>query len=604
MAHPGQATPDVAAVDGYLKGVAKSLLEKIYGQEGPPWGTPLTRLEDLILALQQALSRHCFTLALTRQADQLPTAPEASRHCPSCGHHLTVADSQSRCTTTRAGLACWQEPAAHCLFCRRDFFPQSRALGIDQAEFSPALLRQIISAGSRCRSFAEADDLLRELVGLDIGPKQVERLIHKIGQERVDERDAAVCRFEQLPLAERFLVPPGVTAPDLAVVMTDGGRLQIRSSPPEDANAAGGRVPTPNLPTTSNAQVASESAAASVPAVAEEVTPEEKKSGHWREDKIGLLLTMESQRNHSDPCPVLPRAFVDPKRIPKLAREISKQTRRGEEAAAPSADPDAEAEALAGNSKYVPPKPGKRQVVASRMPWPLFAVVVAQAAWALGFQGAKRRAFVGDGSENNWAIQKRFFGTFVPILDFIHSLSYVYAAAQVGRDRVQGWQVYCRWIEWVWSGKVAQVIEELKLVQAEVGQPEESDGETSPQVLVAQTLGYLDNQSDKMKYPEYRKEGLPITSSLVESTVKQFNQRVKGTEKFWTEEGAEAMLQLRADQLSTLSKLDEFWKRRQEEASGQRRYRRSKRAQGPASRQPRKSPSKRASSKKSTSSKI
>ena len=43
--------------------------------------------------------------------------------------------------------------------------------------------------------------------------------------------------------------------------------------------------------------------------------------------------------------------------------------------------------------------------------------------------------------------------------------------------------------------------------------------------------------------------GLPITSSLMESTVKQLNRRIKGTEKFWTEAGGEAVLQLKADNL-------------------------------------------------------
>ena len=40
-----------------------------------------------------------------------------------------------------------------------------------------------------------------------------------------------------------------------------------------------------------------------------------------------------------------------------------------------------------------------------------------------------------------------------------------------------------------------------------------------------------------MQYDAYRREGLPITSSHMESTVKRFNRRVKGTEKFWSEEG-------------------------------------------------------------------
>ena len=75
-----------------------------------------------------------------------------------------------------------------------------------------------------------------------------------------------------------------------------------------------------------------------------------------------------------------------------------------------------------------------------------------------------------------------------------------------------------------------------------------------------------------MRYAEYRRRGLPITSSYVESCVKQFNARVKGTEKFWTEKGAEALLQLRADYLSDGDELTAFWERRQETATGQREY--------------------------------
>jgi hypothetical protein len=50
-----------------------------------------------------------------------------------------------------------------------------------------------------------------------------------------------------------------------------------------------------------------------------------------------------------------------------------------------------------------------------------------------------------------------------------------------------------------------------------------------------------------MNYSRYRREGLPVTSSLAESLVKQIGKRVKGTEMFW-DDGlpAEALLQLRA----------------------------------------------------------
>ena len=107
-----------------------------------------------------------------------------------------------------------------------------------------------------------------------------------------------------------------------------------------------------------------------------------------------------------------------------------------------------------------------------------------------------------------------------------------------------------------------------------MGLPQKDEPETSPRRVVDKTLKYLGNHQDKMRYDEYRRQGLPITSSHVESVVKQINHRVKGTEKFWSEEGSEAVLQLRADYLGDGQPLEAFWERRQAAATGQRRYRR------------------------------
>ena len=108
--------------------------------------------------------------------------------------------------------------------------------------------------------------------------------------------------------------------------------------------------------------------------------------------------------------------------------------------------------------------------------------------------------------------------------------------------------------------------------QAELGPPTPDDAETSPRQRVAETMGYLHNQKERMRYAEYRTQGLPITSCHIESTIKKINHRVKGSEKFWSEDGAEAILQLRADALSETEPLADFWKRRQSTASGQHCY--------------------------------
>ena len=122
---------------------------------------------------------------------------------------------------------------------------------------------------------------------------------------------------------------------------------------------------------------------------------------------------------------------------------------------------------------------------------------------------------------------------------------------------------------------MTQVIAALEARQAELGVPAEGEPTTSPCLVVHRALTYLRHHQDKMHYDAYRQQGLPITSSLMESVVKQINQRVKGTDKFWSEPGSEAVLQLRADYLSDGRPLETFWQRRPAAATGQRAYRRA-----------------------------
>jgi hypothetical protein len=60
--------------------------------------------------------------------------------------------------------------------------------------------------------------------------------------------------------------------------------------------------------------------------------------------------------------------------------------------------------------------------------------------------------------------------------------------------------------------------------------------------LVFEAFRYLSNNAGRMRYDEYRRSGLRIMTSAVESTIQKINRRVKGSEKFWSERGAEAIL--------------------------------------------------------------
>jgi hypothetical protein len=168
-------------------------------------------------------------------------------------------------------------------------------------------------------------------------------------------------------------------------------------------------------------------------------------------------------------------------------------------------------------------------------------------------------------------VWRRHFADYVPILDFIHALTYVYAAAMAGQTQKEGWQTYRAWAQWAWSGQINRVLAALELRQRELGEPVKETPQTAPSAIVTKSLGYLRNQRSRMEYPEYRKQGLPITSTYVESTVKQINRRMKGTEKFWSG-GVEAMLTLVADHLSDTPTLARFWRNRPHRLTGCRGY--------------------------------
>lgn len=428
--------------------------------------------------------------------------------------------------------------------------------------------RKIARAGTKNSSFKAGSDDLLDYLELAVDVKQVERMTKRLGAERCTQRDAEVQAYMKLPLTERKDKPADVQAPSLAVVSVDGGRLQIRddSWPSKRKAAADLTKPVSQAPATPN----------------EETTPPDDRhhGTHWREDKIGVLMPMQSEEKVSDPCPRVPANFVDPTRITKLARELkTKKSATVEspvpEVVAPTNEPERGEEAVreAGQAaKWQPPEVVDKHLTATRQPWAQFGPIVATKAWQLGFFKAQRRAFVGDGSDNVWTVWRNHFSSFVPILDIIHAISYLFAAATADRPFAEGWACYVRWMTWTWAGEIEKVIAELAERQAELGVPAASDGDTHPRVVVSTALRYLQNHKDKMRYAEYRRQGLPITSSYVESAVKQFNQRVTGTEKFWTEAGAEALLQLRADFLSPSSVLEEFWQERQANATGQNSY--------------------------------
>jgi hypothetical protein len=156
------------------------------------------------------------------------------------------------------------------------------------------------------------------------------------------------------------------------------------------------------------------------------------------------------------------------------------------------------------------------------------------------------------------------FPGWTQVLDFVHLLVHVYDAATAayrGQAR-RGWRLYEKLLRWAWAGEVGKVIDTLETESTRLGAPTRNTRDDNPRRIVLRVLGYVRANAHRMNYARYRRDGLPITSTAVESLVKQFNQRMKGTEKFWITGGAEALLQVRAAYLSDDDRAEAFHQHR------------------------------------------
>ena len=140
----------------------------------------------------------------------------------------------------------------------------------------------------------------------------------------------------------------------------------------------------PRTPPTAAPPVPSESHG---PAEADQET---HRHGHWREDKIGLLMTMTSEASNHDPCPMVPETFVNPLGIPKLVREIKRGVPAGEDGVAERAEDDPTSD-LEECAEYIAPKVLVKSMVGSRVEGKRFGAILAAAAFARGFFGARGR---------------------------------------------------------------------------------------------------------------------------------------------------------------------------------------------------------------------
>lgn len=161
-----------------------------------------------------------------------------------------------------------------------------------------------------------------------------------------------------------------------------------------------------------------------------------------------------------------------------------------------------------------------------------------------GIETAPQVVWLSDGARGFWRLFKTCFAQLaVGILDFYHAAAYLWQAADAYKDgnparTPQMW--FERLRHQLRHGYVHRIIDELRWLSRSPN----TAASTKP--VLERVHNFFDKHRHHVQYRQFKKQGLPIGSGMVESACKWLiQQRFKGVGMRWSEPGLNHLLQLR-----------------------------------------------------------
>lgn len=170
-----------------------------------------------------------------------------------------------------------------------------------------------------------------------------------------------------------------------------------------------------------------------------------------------------------------------------------------------------------------------------------------------GLTRALITVILGDGAVWIRKIGEDYFPGAILIVDLYHALEYL---ADIGKLVCGPGASAFRWVkaqsDELKKGDVENVIVAIKQLKPR---------NQSVREEIEKTLGYFENNRSRMRYAEYRAQGLFVGSGVIKAGCKTIvGQRLKQSGMRWTVEGANAIIALRCCQIS--GRWEEFWENR------------------------------------------
>ena len=163
-----------------------------------------------------------------------------------------------------------------------------------------------------------------------------------------------------------------------------------------------------------------------------------------------------------------------------------------------------------------------------------------------GIAQAQKIIFLGDGAKWIWGIADEHFPAAIQIVDLYHAREHLTKVAKLGK-KSEEWLSARR--EELDAGNIENITNALNKLRPK---------DKVIQKEIKTEMEYFQRNAKRMRYAEFRSQGLFVGSGVIEAGCKTIiGQRLKLSGMHWTVRGANAIIALRCCQMS--NRWEEFW---------------------------------------------